>query len=120
MATPLAALMAPGICPRKVMAPAIPSTTMRTEMRYASRIMPPEMPDPPTGFAEGRRDTIPAAPSSHAARRSAMNILRMKLVVVACLASVSLALAQEPTRNQDTVDDIRKAILRLPYYGVFD
>jgi len=49
-----------------------------------------------------------------------MNILRMKLVVVACLASVSLALAQEPTRNQDTVDDIRKAILRLPYYGVFD
>ena len=49
-----------------------------------------------------------------------MNILRMKLVVVACLASVSLALAQEPTRNHDTVDDIRKAILRLPYYGVFD
>ena len=49
-----------------------------------------------------------------------MKILRMKLVVVACLASVSLALAQEPTRNQDTVDEIRKAILRLPYYGVFD
>ena len=45
---------------------------------------------------------------------------KTRLVVVACLASVSLALAQQPTRDRDTVDDIREAILRLPYYGVFD
>jgi hypothetical protein len=45
---------------------------------------------------------------------------KVRLVVVACLASVSLALAQQPTRDQATIDDIRKAILRLPYYGVFD
>jgi hyperosmotically inducible periplasmic protein len=49
-----------------------------------------------------------------------MKMLKIKLVAVACLASVSLALAQQPARDQDTIDDIRKAILRLPYYGVFD
>jgi hypothetical protein len=49
-----------------------------------------------------------------------MDMKKTRLVVVACLASVSLALAQQPTRDQATIDDIRKAILRLPYYGVFD
>lgn len=49
-----------------------------------------------------------------------MKILRIKLVAVACLASVGLALAQQPARDHDTIDEIRKAILRLPYYGVFD
>jgi hyperosmotically inducible protein len=49
-----------------------------------------------------------------------MNILKIKLVAVACLASVSLALAQQPARDHDTIDEIRTAILRLPYYGVFD
>lgn len=45
---------------------------------------------------------------------------KMRLVAVACLASLSLALAQQPARDQETVNEIRKAILRLPYYGVFD
>ena len=49
-----------------------------------------------------------------------MGSVKMRLVVVACLASVSLAAAQEPTRDHVTVDGIREAILRLPYYGVFD
>lgn len=49
-----------------------------------------------------------------------MEVMRIRLIAVACLASVGLAFAQQPGRDQGTVDDIRKAILRLPYYGVFD
>lgn len=49
-----------------------------------------------------------------------MNRVKMSLVVMACFASVTLGLAQQTTRDQDTVADIRKAILQLPYYGVFD
>ena len=49
-----------------------------------------------------------------------MGSMKMRLVAAACLASVSLAAAQQPTPHQRTVDDIRSAILRLPYYGVFD
>jgi hypothetical protein len=45
------------------------------------------------------------------------NVLAL-LGVVICLA-VPLA-AQSSASDQQTIDDIRKAVIRLPYYGVFD
>lgn len=48
-----------------------------------------------------------------------MGRVNFRLILAACLVSAGLAAAQ-PTGDQGTVDDIRKAILRLPYYGVFD
>jgi hyperosmotically inducible periplasmic protein len=42
------------------------------------------------------------------------------LVVVALATAVTAALAQPSLTEQQTVDKIRSALLRLPYYGVFD
>jgi hyperosmotically inducible periplasmic protein len=42
------------------------------------------------------------------------------LIVVSLVAAVSVALAQPAGSEQQTVESIRSALLRLPYYGVFD
>ena len=46
---------------------------------------------------------------------------RTFMMFLAAVVAAGMALqAQTPTSDQQTVEDIRKAILRLPYYGVFD
>jgi hypothetical protein len=45
---------------------------------------------------------------------------RAFVMALSVLAACRLAVAQTSPEDQRTVEDIRRALMRLPYYGVFD
>jgi hyperosmotically inducible periplasmic protein len=45
---------------------------------------------------------------------------RLFIILVAALLAAPVSAQQLPTNDQQTVDSIQHALVRLPYYGVFD
>ena len=49
-----------------------------------------------------------------------MSRIRVLAIITVVLVSVASLRAAQPYENDRMNDDIRRALLRLPYYGVFD